>query len=123
MNCMTGYYIYQYGYKLSARADQGGGTTYYKVRAPPPQYYFAKYTLDILLFSSSAVRFNTTDSIVITDTDGYVRDFPQVQTFKDSGFTQATRSEEHTSELQSRPHLVCRLLLEKKNDDRRCRRS
>src|SRR5690554_2888658 len=26
------------------------------------------------------------------------------------------RSEEHTSELQSRPHLVCRLLLEKKND-------
>src|SRR3989442_10772891 len=26
----------------------------------------------------------------------------------------AGRSEEHTSELQSRPHLVCRLLLEKK---------
>src|SRR3989442_2274038 len=28
--------------------------------------------------------------------------------------TIANRSEEHTSELQSRPHLVCRLLLEKK---------
>src|SRR5690606_41215280 len=28
-----------------------------------------------------------------------------------------TRSEEHTSELQSRENLVCRLLLEKKNDD------
>src|SRR5690625_5447710 len=28
---------------------------------------------------------------------------------------QQTRSEEHTSELQSRGHLVCRLLLEKKN--------
>src|SRR2546429_6475410 len=27
------------------------------------------------------------------------------------------RSEEHTSELQSRLHLVCRLLLEKKNND------
>src|SRR2546429_3778359 len=27
------------------------------------------------------------------------------------------RSEEHTSELQSRLHLVCRLLLDKKNDD------
>src|SRR5215813_4732691 len=26
----------------------------------------------------------------------------------------SARSEEHTSELQSRPHLVCRLLLEKK---------
>src|SRR5690554_7497366 len=33
-------------------------------------------------------------------TDGHQRRFP--------------RSEEHTSELQSRPHLVCRLLLEKK---------
>src|SRR5690625_6648113 len=28
------------------------------------------------------------------------------------------RSEEHTSELQSRGHLVCRLLLEKKNEHR-----
>src|SRR5436305_10267210 len=32
------------------------------------------------------------------------------------------RSEEHTSELQSRPHLVCRLLLDKKDDpDPPCR--
>src|SRR3712207_8167148 len=29
---------------------------------------------------------------------------------------QVTRSEEHTSELQSRQYLVCRLLLEKKNN-------
>src|SRR3712207_8497951 len=29
------------------------------------------------------------------------------------------RSEEHTSELQSRQYLVCRLLLEKKNKDNR----
>src|SRR5207253_8695817 len=35
------------------------------------------------------------------------------------------RSEEHTSELQSRGHLVCRLLLEKKNhlciSDQKCK--
>src|SRR5258708_29515726 len=30
-------------------------------------------------------------------------------------FNQDSRSEEHTSELQSPDHLVCRLLLEKKN--------
>src|SRR5690554_7002234 len=30
------------------------------------------------------------------------------------GLIESVRSEEHTSELQSRPHLVCRLLLEKK---------
>src|SRR5690554_7284504 len=29
------------------------------------------------------------------------------------------RSEEHTSELQSRPHLVCRLLLEKKKKEKK----
>src|SRR5688572_11452892 len=32
------------------------------------------------------------------------------------GFTQDARSEEHTSELQSQSNLVCRLLLEKKNE-------
>ena len=32
----------------------------------------------------------------------------------------ALRSEEHTSELQSPDHLVCRLLLEKKKEIRRC---
>src|SRR5690554_7364853 len=31
------------------------------------------------------------------------------------------RSEEHTSELQSRPHLVCRLLLEKKKQTQKQR--
>src|SRR3989442_9283779 len=34
--------------------------------------------------------------------------------FVAAGWLIRARSEEHTSELQSRPHLVCRLLLEKK---------
>src|SRR3712207_8624482 len=33
----------------------------------------------------------------------------------DGGVLRLDRSEEHTSELQSRQYLVCRLLLEKKN--------
>src|SRR5690554_7400630 len=40
--------------------------------------------------------------------------YPQVGDIKLQDLV-AQRSEEHTSELQSRPHLVCRLLLEKKN--------
>src|SRR3989442_2070497 len=32
------------------------------------------------------------------------------------GIIRVERSEEHTSELQSRPHLVCRLLLERKTN-------
>src|SRR5690554_5356459 len=35
-------------------------------------------------------------------------------TYSPSNDVEQWRSEEHTSELQSRPHLVCRLLLEKK---------
>src|SRR3712207_8807146 len=35
--------------------------------------------------------------------------------------TRELRSEEHTSELQSRQYLVCRLLLEKKTSERRIR--
>src|SRR2546422_5719132 len=34
--------------------------------------------------------------------------------------TRGERSEEHTSELQSRLHLVCRLLLEKKKRKNKC---
>src|SRR2546429_4641039 len=36
-------------------------------------------------------------------------------TFRHESHDGGWRSEEHTSELQSRLHLVCRLLLEKKN--------
>src|SRR5216684_6183765 len=38
-----------------------------------------------------------------------------------SRYVPQSRSEEHTSELQSRLHLVCRLLLEKKKNKPNCR--
>src|SRR5690554_7641036 len=44
---------------------------------------------------------------------GYLSSSCFTSSFKESRF----RSEEHTSELQSRPHLVCRLLLEKKKNN------
>src|SRR5690554_7723406 len=37
-----------------------------------------------------------------------------LEIFNEDFFRFESRSAEHTSELQSRPHLVCRLLLEKK---------
>src|SRR5438067_10805115 len=42
-------------------------------------------------------------------------DFEKVVATTERLYLQAARSEEHTSELQSRFDLVCRLLLEKKN--------
>ena len=55
-------------------------------------------------FSASAKKPETEDSASTKNTDN-------------SGqlILDATRSEEHTSELQSQAYLVCRLLLEKKN--------
>src|SRR2546429_6228953 len=41
----------------------------------------------------------------------------QLRQTKDICTEQLLRSEEHTSELQSRLHLVCRLLLEKKKEN------
>src|SRR5439155_8209088 len=42
---------------------------------------------------------------------------PAAQRFSSTVAVDEKRSEEHTSELQSRGHLVCRLLLEKKNTE------
>src|SRR5438445_178504 len=52
---------------------------------------------------------------IVVDTD----DYPElISQLKSQGGTHlATRSEEHTSELQSRQYLVCRLLLEQRNND------
>src|SRR2546422_3630808 len=44
--------------------------------------------------------------------------YPRLNDFADVAFVNDPRSEEHTSELQSRLHLVCRLLLEKKTSPR-----
>src|SRR5258708_34661690 len=41
---------------------------------------------------------------------------PGLPPYLDKVLARAMRSEEHTSELQSPDHLVCRLLLEKKNN-------
>src|SRR3712207_7598227 len=53
-----------------------------------------------------------TDALVIASDILGFSDGAEVIT---SPFTFLARSEEHTSELQSRQYLVCRLLLEKKN--------
>src|SRR5436309_11265931 len=49
------------------------------------------------------------------------RSHPACSLLEGSDRAVATRSEEHTSELQSRENLVCRLLLEKKKKKRNIR--
>src|SRR2546422_2248925 len=81
------------------------------IRRPPRSTLFPYTTL-----------FRSPDDSFIIDSMGWV--LYRMGNLKDSlGYLRRAfagrpdRSEEHTSELQSRLHLVCRLLLEKKKND------
>src|SRR3712207_7910806 len=56
--------------------------------------------------------------ILETSLGSVPKDLSPIAAPKPVSTTGARRSEEHTSELQSRQYLVCRLLLEKKNNKR-----
>src|SRR5690554_4945499 len=71
----------------------------------------AKYDREQLQ-SGSPLSLSLNDADITLGPDG--RDVAVID-LKGQVALNALRSEEHTSELQSRPHLVCRLLLEKKN--------
>src|SRR3712207_7517220 len=94
------------------------------IRRPPRSTLFPYTTL----FRSGSVQVRTADgtlydaSVVGTDP---ASDLAVIRLDGAEGLTPATfadsdevRSEEHTSELQSRQYLVCRLLLEKKKNIR-----
>src|SRR2546430_6053223 len=87
------------------------------IRRPPRSTLFPYTTL----FRSFANITGQTDGY--SDLEGFqlygrVAQFADCKKFKPPG---RTRSEEHTSELQSQSNLVCRLLLEKKKNTRSTR--
>src|SRR5690625_6929041 len=77
---------------------------------PPPRSTLFPYTtlfrsvykVDLLQKEVENELSGSLDEVIEDQEDGYIEE--------------EARSEEHTSELQSRGHLVCRLLLEKKNN-------
>src|SRR5438876_8520217 len=83
---------------------------FYMLRRPPTSTLFPYTTLFRSVFARSA-------ELAARLLDGVI-DQPQFKEQPTDGVTYAVkitpRSEEHTSELQSPVHLVCRLLLEKK---------
>src|SRR2546422_5445164 len=90
------------------------------IRRPPRSTLFPYTTLfrsDVLHHEVilSAIRQRMIPAIALAiERDGTQRNQHVIEDQHDIG----PRSEEHTSELQSRLHLVCRLLLEKKKKNR-----
>src|SRR3712207_8671289 len=89
------------------------------IRRPPRSTLFPYTTL----FRSDHVMANNLDvNVLILDTEVYSNTGGQSSKSSQassiakfaSGGKSGARSEEHTSELQSRQYIVCRLLLEKK---------
>src|SRR5690625_6956940 len=75
-------------------------------------------SLENMRRNSSACRCSSRRSISVATSATLSSSFSSVAMSKSSWQSEtplsSSRSEEHTSELQSRGHLVCRLLLEKK---------
>src|SRR5687768_17745051 len=76
------------------------------LRAEDTPYFLFEFTKDVLI----TARFAIAADGVLLEAEGVRQATAALRPFIDP----ASRSEEHTSELQSRLHLVCRLQLEKK---------
>src|SRR5947209_16157124 len=78
-------------------------------------WFFLPVPISVAHASLAQLFFGTVISLALFTSRWWQSDLPQLD---DSGAPRvrqlALRSEEHTSELQSRQYLVCRLLLEKK---------
>src|SRR3712207_7507131 len=90
------------------------------IRRPPRSTLFPYTTLfrSMLLCAAPAARAQVLDQV---PSDALVvlkiKNLDQTNQ-KVAKFAKGLRSEEHTSELQSRQYLVCRLLLEKKKNNK-----
>src|SRR3712207_7654621 len=97
------------------------------IRRPPRSTLFPYTTLFRSVLSvgdaGEAVRDVAEEVVVVLRQPQVARQVPRrhrrVELRRDRG-VEVRRSEEHTSELQSRQYLVCRLLLEKKKKTYKC---
>src|SRR3712207_8482231 len=84
------------------------------IRRPPRSTLFPYTTLFRSIKGRTFEMSNPIKRIVLTDSKQEIKSLSMVGKFPFLCFGFVFRSEEHTSELQSRQYLVCRLLLEKK---------
>src|SRR5436309_8311372 len=81
----------------------------------PPTSTLFPYTTLFRSFPLELASWPSLEAQVAAIADDIAYDNHDIDDGLRAGLLQLDRSEEHTSELQSRENLVCRLLLEKKN--------
>src|SRR5690554_7022647 len=94
-----------------------GGVSFGNIRAgypyPTPSAQITYRSPDLSGFNIAVGALDPADTVTGVNDENPAPRIESEITY--SADLNSVRSEEHTSELQSRPHLVCRLLLEKKN--------
>src|SRR5207253_10555419 len=88
-------------------------TLFFFTDTPPPEIYTLSLHDALPICTISHIWFT------IADSEPYHLKRIVLRIYWDQEMRSTMRSEEHTSELQSRGHLVCRLLLEKKKKKNR----
>src|SRR5687768_18322111 len=91
-----------------------GHAFFFMIRRPPRSTLFPYTTLFRSKVKVITVRTTGFDAAAATGGSAAVESAAATADNGSSTFVGSERSEEHTSELQSRLHLVCRILLEKK---------
>src|SRR5690554_1307756 len=116
------YSQYEYLLELDSFNGQDPKSAYSDITSGSDIYF--RHIKGELLTFKSAILYSDYDINTIANSYGYsVKEFKNTTSGSgknisnetsvlEAGINNSCRSEEHTSELQSRPHLVCRLLLE-----------
>src|SRR3712207_7987052 len=96
--------------------ERGCGICFFLIIRRPPRSTLFPYTT---LFRSASARTTNASEPPSSSTDFLIESpaaEPTARPARSLPVMVTARSEEHTSELQSRQYLVCRLLLEKNNN-------
>ena len=82
---VNGYNIWIHRFELNNASSVG--INFLKSPTHPPEYFFASYPLEIDIIDFLGNRFYTTDTIQIAADDGFIQNYPKLETFEDSAYT------------------------------------
>src|SRR5690554_7505079 len=95
----------------TTEGSEDADSKYITVKSPMIGTFYRSPSPDKPVYIEVGSEVKVGDTVCIIEA---MKLFNEIESEVQGKIVKVLRSEEHTSELQSRPHLVCRLLLEKK---------